>query len=61
MDTTQEVKQVVCEICEKTVKEVYMCEKCEQMYCDNCGATYNAFTQIDYNCCKGCAKYNDRD
>jgi len=49
-------EKVICELCEKDVRETYMCEKCERMYCDNCASVYNQFTQIDYNCCKSCAK-----
>ena len=44
----------ICEKCEKDVDEVFMCERCEMMMCDKCSVTYNQFTQIDYNCCKGC-------
>lgn len=44
----------VCEKCGKDVDEVFMCERCEMMICDKCSATYNQFTQIDYNCCKEC-------
>ncbi len=45
-----------CERCEKDCHEVFECEICSQMICDDCQATYNQFTQIDYNCCKTCAK-----
>lgn len=56
----------ICERCENTVKEVFMCERCESLICDNCAAVYNQFTQIDYNCCKTCASilpddYKDYD
>lgn len=51
----QQKTSPVCERCEKEATEVYECERCEQMICDNCQAEYNAFTQIDYNCCKSCA------
>lgn len=47
--------KVVCERCEKTVSEVWPCEKCEMMICDKCTASFNQFTQIDYTCCKNCA------
>lgn len=46
----------VCEKCEKDVKGTFMCERCNEMICDECSAEYNKFTQIDYNCCKGCAR-----
>ena len=51
--TKEEMK--VCERCEKDCKEVFLCERCEMMICHNCSASYNQFTQIDYNCCKTCA------
>lgn len=58
MEKDKEVKVTQCEVCEKDVKETYRCERCDRMYCDNCGATYDQFTQIDYNCCKSCAERN---
>lgn len=60
--TTEEGKPVViCERCEKTVSEVYECEICNMMICDSCTATYNQFTQIDFNCCKSCANRREED
>lgn len=50
------MEKQICERCEKDVDEVFACEHCDQMICENCQADYNQFTQIDYNCCKTCAK-----
>jgi hypothetical protein len=47
----------VCEVCEKNVKELTHCERCDTKLCFDCCAPYNQFTQIDYDCCKTCAKY----
>lgn len=55
--TATEKPKVICEKCEKEVRDVYECERCGSMFCDNCGAVYDQFTQIDFNCCKSCAKY----
>ena len=52
----QDQRSIVCERCEKNVVEVFECEICEMMICDNCSASYNQFTQIDYTCCKQCAR-----
>lgn len=48
---SEEIKK--CGICNKDA-ELYICERCEIQYCDDCSASYNQFTQIDYNCCKRC-------
>lgn len=49
----------VCERCEKDAKELFECEICNMMICENCQAVYDVFTQIDFNCCKSCASRND--
>jgi len=51
----------VCERCEKSVSELYMCEKCELNICDDCFASYNQFTQIDFDCCRRCANSAEND
>jgi hypothetical protein len=43
-----------CSVCGKTTNELFPCSICEELYCDNCHAIYNQFTQIDYNCCRTC-------
>ena len=45
-----------CDICESEVNEVYMCENCNNNYCDDCSSVYNQHTQIDYNCCEPCSQ-----
>ncbi len=57
-DLVEFTNLVICEVCEKESKELYQCERCGQMYCDNCGANFDQFSQIDYNCCKKCAERN---
>lgn len=44
-----------CESCGKQVKEVFECERCLLLICEDCQADFNQFSQIDYNCCKDCA------
>lgn len=51
----------ICERCENDVKEVFECEICEQMICDDCQAEFNQFTQIDCNCCKSCARFMEEN
>jgi len=50
-----------CCVCGKEVSGELECKLCEEPYCEDCGATYNQFTQIDYNCCKTCAERNDHE
>ena len=45
-----------CEVCNTEQVEIFECERCDKQYCDNCGASYNQFTQIDYDCCKPCGE-----
>ena len=47
--------RVCCYICNSTTNEEFVCDVCEENYCEEHSATYNQFTQIDYNCCKMCA------
>lgn len=63
LSTEREEKQIkeeedesVCESCGKPDTDLHQCEGCDQLigYC--CQATYDQFTQIDYNCCKSCAE-----
>lgn len=49
------MKKEECHVCGKQDVELYLCEKCEELFCDDCSAIYNQFTQIDYNCCETCA------
>lgn len=48
-----------CHCCDKEDVELYECERCGELYCDNCSSVYNQFTQIDYNCCKPCSERNE--
>jgi hypothetical protein len=43
-----------CSVCGNKSDELYRCERCDELYCDNCHLVYNQFTQIDYNCCRTC-------
>lgn len=47
-----------CSICGNSEKELFECERCGELYCEDCKATYNQFSQIDYNCCENCANRN---
>ena len=50
-----------CHVCGKQDVELYVCKKCEELFCDECSALYNQFTQIDYNCCETCANQTRYD
>jgi len=47
-----------CHICGNSNSELTECERCEELYCESCPATYNQFSQIDYNCCESCGNRN---
>lgn len=49
-------EETVCHICGKSVSSEYVCEICGNYYCEEHKATYNKFTQIDFNCCAKCEK-----
>lgn len=53
------VDMQACDKCGVYSDEVYECERCGEMICGGCQAEYNQFTQIDFNCCKSCAKYDE--
>lgn len=42
-----------CHICGKET-EVFECQRCGELFCSDCSATYEQFTQIDYDCCERC-------
>lgn len=56
-----EKEKLVCTRCEKDATELFECQRCTENVCDKCLESYNQFTQIDYDCCKSCAKYCDAD
>lgn len=41
-----------CNVCEEPCE--LTCERCGEHYCEKHKATYNQFTQIDYDCCSMC-------
>lgn len=45
-----------CHICGRVTGPEYICEICGEPYCTDCGASYNQFTRIDFNCCKECGE-----
>lgn len=47
--------QFICERCENVKDEIFACERCEVLICHDCQASYDQFSQIDYNCCTSCA------
>lgn len=50
-----EIKE--CHICINTENDtkLYECEKCGELYCYKCSASFTIHSQIDYNCCEQCA------
>jgi hypothetical protein len=44
-----------CHICESHTEIEWVCEKCDEYYCEDCCAPFNMHTQIDYNCCERCS------
>jgi len=54
-------KKESCHICGNTNGEIHLCEICDETFCESCSATYNQFSQIDYNCCEDCASRNYED
>lgn len=55
-----EMEDEYLDLCEKcgSGKEVHRCKRCEELFCEDCSAQFNQFTQIDYNCCESCSKQN---
>lgn len=43
----------ICHICGQPAE--FECKVCGEFHCDKCQASYNQFTQIDYDCCSDCA------
>jgi hypothetical protein len=54
-------ENLVCSRCNCDTNELFMCEMCQESVCDKCLASYNQFTQIDFNCCKSCENTCDAD
>ena len=53
------IEEYKCHICKSNTSEEYVCEICDEYYCEGCSSTYNQFSQIDYNCCKECQEVKD--
>lgn len=52
-------KKEECHICGNGTKgELYECERCGELFCENCQTQYNQFSQIDYACCESCGSRN---
>ena len=49
----------ICHICGQPTSADYECKVCGEYYCDKCAATYDTFSQIDFNCCSKCQE-NER-
>lgn len=47
-----------CHICGELNEEEWECEKCNEIYCENCSAPFTYHSPIDYNCCIDCATYH---
>jgi hypothetical protein len=43
-----------CAYCEEERDELWACEQCGDMICEDCTADYNQFTMIDFTLCMGC-------
>ena len=53
------MNKIHCHICYSTnVDEEFICERCDQYYCEDCAAIFNSISQIDYNCCYECSDGN---
>ena len=46
--------QVYCHICGNVTDTDWICARCGEHYCDDCGAPFTIHTQIDYPCCVSC-------
>ena len=51
----QWLEDIRCHICVDQNEEEWLCERCNQVYCESCSAQYTYHSQIDYNCCESCA------
>ena len=52
---------IKCDKCDSENGEMFLCERCLENYCEDCSATFDKFTQIDYNCCSTCSNKNFSD
>ena len=54
---------VECRCCTKKEidAEMRICEICENQFCEDCQASFNQFSQIDYDCCQDCENVDVRD
>lgn len=57
----KEKEIIECHICTNTEEEseIYICERCNNYFCDECSSSYDIFSQIDYSCCERCANTPD--
>lgn len=53
MDIENEVVEQ-CHICGEPT--LLICEICNKPYCEDCGAVYDQFSQVDFDCCSVCKK-----
>jgi len=44
-----------CHCCGRETEKEWICERCNQHYCDNCSAPFTYMNQIDFPCCEDCA------
>lgn len=44
----------LCHVCGQPAHSI--CQICDEPYCDDHKASYDQFSQIDYDCCSGCAE-----
>lgn len=50
-----------CHICGRDTEREWVCDRCNEFYCDNCSAPFTLHNQIDYPCCESCNQEHIHD
>lgn len=61
LDWIKHLENIKCHICGDINEEEWICEKCDQVYCENCSADFTYHSPIDFNCCEDCANIDYRN
>ena len=51
-----------CYYCDEITSEEYLCEKCDELYCENCSAQATFYNNPEKSCCLSCqemSKYGE--